>query len=140
MKIWQKEGVIDYLGETDNVKKFIEQASCVVLPSYREGTSRVLLEAAAVGRPLIATDVTGCREIVNDGVTGLLCKPRDYVALAQKIELMLEMSYENRLLMGIRGREKVENEFRQEIVCDLYIEVIESCKIRSSVVLKPGLK
>lgn len=140
MKIWQKEGIIEYLGETDNVKKFIEQASCVVLPSYREGTSRVLLEAAAVGRPIIATDVTGCREIVNDGVTGLLCKPRDYVSLAQKVELMLEMSYENRRLMGIRGRKKIKNEFRQEIVCDLYIEVIETCKVPTSVVLKPGLK
>lgn len=124
---WQNEGFIEYLGETDDVTKFIEKASCIVLPSYREGTSRVLLEAAAMGRPLIATDVPGCREVVEDGVTGFLCKPRDYADLSHKIELMLKLPYESRQVMGARGREKIENEFRQEIVCDLYIDAIKSC-------------
>ena len=124
---WQNEGFIEYLGETDDVTKFIEKASCIVLPSYREGTSRVLLEAAAMGRPLIATDVPGCREVVEDGVSGFLCKPRDYADLSHKIELMLKLPYESRQVMGARGREKIENEFRQEIVCDLYIDAIKSC-------------
>ena len=127
VEAWENEGIIEYMGETDDVTKFIETASCVVLPSYREGTSRVLLEAAAMGRPLIATDVPGCREVVEDGVTGFLCMPRDYVDLSQKIELMLKLSHEVRQVMGARGREKIENEFRQEIVCDLYIDAIKSC-------------
>ena len=125
--MWENEGIIEYLGKTDDVTKFIEKACCIVLPSYREGTSRVLLEAAAMGRPLVATDVSGCREVVEDGVTGFLCKPRDYVDLSQKIELMLNLPYETRQAMGARGREKIENEFRQEIVCDLYIDAIKSC-------------
>ena len=127
VEAWKNEGFIEYLGETDDVTKFIEKASCIVLPSYREGTSRVLLEAAAMGRPLVATDVPGCREVVEDGVSGFLCKPRDYADLSQKIELMLKLPYESRQVMGARGREKIENEFRQEIVCDLYIDAIKSC-------------
>ena len=67
MNRWVDEGIIEYLGETDNVTSYIKNSSCVVLPSYREGTSRVLLEAAAMGRPLVASDVTGCREVVEDG-------------------------------------------------------------------------
>jgi len=129
MEAWENEGIIEYLGETDDVTGYIEKACCVVLPSYREGTSRVLLEAAAMGRPLIATDVPGCREIIDDGVTGLLCDPRDYAALAQKMEVLLELSYETRREMGVKGREKVENGFREEIVCDLYINALESCNV-----------
>ena len=128
VKTWENEGIVEYLGETADVTSYIEKACCVVLPSYREGTSRVLLEAAAMGRPLVATDVPGCREVVEDGVTGLLCKPRDYADLSQKIELMLKLPYEARQAMGARGREKIENEFRQEIVCDLYIDAIKSCQ------------
>lgn len=127
---WENEGIVEYLGETDDVARFIENACCVVLPSYREGTSRVLLEAAAIGRPLVATDVPGCREVVSDGVTGFLCRPRDYADLSQKIESMLNLPYEARQVMGAMGREKIENEFRQEIVCDLYIDAIKSCPSR----------
>ncbi len=123
---WQEEGSIEYLGETDNVASYIEKASCIVLPSYREGTSRVLLEGAAIGRPLIATDVPGCREVIDDGVTGFLCKPRDYASLAQKIELMLKLPHEACLVMGAKGREKIENEFNQNIVCNLYVEAIKN--------------
>lgn len=127
VQLWESEGIIEYLGETDDVASFIQKACCVVLPSYREGTSRVLLEAAAMGRPLIATDVPGCREVVDESVTGFLCKPRDHADLSSKIELMLKLPYESRQVMGARGREKIENEFRQEIVCDLYIDAIKSC-------------
>ena len=131
MAEWETEGVIEYLGETDDVVRYIDRACCVVLPSYREGTSRVLLEAAAMGRPLIATDVPGCREVVDDGVTGFLCKPRDDVSLAQKIELMLKLPHETRRIMGVKGREKVKSEFNQDIVCDLYIDAINNCNIAS---------
>jgi len=124
MREWVKEGYIDYLGETDNVVDYIKGASCIVLPSYREGTSRVLLEAAAVGRPLIATNVPGCREIVDDGINGFLCKPRDHISLAHKIELMISCSHKSRVEMGKKGREKVSNEYNQDIVCDIFIDVI----------------
>lgn len=122
---WQEEGIIEYLGETDNVASYIEKASCIVLPSYREGISKVLLEGAAMGRPLITTDVPGCREVVDNGVTGFLCKPRDYVSLSQKIETMLNLPHEAWIVMGAKGREKIENEFNQNIVCDLYVQAIK---------------
>lgn len=126
---WQEEGMIEYLGATNNVTSYIQRACCVVLPSYREGMSRVLLEAAAMGRPLITTDVPGCREVVEDGITGLLCKPKDFVSLSQKMEMMLNMSYQDRLNMGIKGRKKILDEFSENIVCDLYIDAINSVKI-----------
>lgn len=123
---WEQDGVISYLGETDDVASFIKKACCVVLPSYREGTSRVLLESAAMCRPLIATDVPGCREIVDDGITGFLCKSKDYISLAKKIDTMINLSYKDRVSMGKKGREKIQNEFSKDIVCELYNETINS--------------
>jgi glycosyltransferase involved in cell wall biosynthesis len=127
MEGWQKEGVIEYLGETDDVGRYIKAACCVVLPSYREGTSRVLLEAAAMSRPLIATDVPGCREVIEDGITGFLCKSHDHNDLSYKMERMILLPYETRRGMGKKGRQKVEQEFNQNIVCELYIDAIEEC-------------
>ena len=97
---WVYEGFVEYLGETTDVKTYIEKASCVVLPSYREGTSRVLLEAASMGRPVIATDVPGCREIVENRITGLLCRRKDYSDLSNKMEVMINLSFEERKIMG----------------------------------------
>ena len=127
MEGWQKEGVIEYLGETDDVGRYIKAACCVVLPSYREGTSRVLLEAAAMSRPLIATDVPGCREVIEDGITGFLCKSHDHNDLSYKMERMILLPYETRRGMGKKGRQKVEQEFNENIVCELYIDAIEEC-------------
>ena len=73
---WVAEGVVNYLGKTDNVVPFMEAADCVVLPSYREGLPKTLIEAAAVGRPLVATDVVGCRDVVKDGFNGFLCEAK----------------------------------------------------------------
>jgi glycosyltransferase involved in cell wall biosynthesis len=126
MAAWVDEGSVEYLGETSDVRTYIEEASCVVLPSYREGTSRVLLEAASMGRPIIASDVPGCREIVENGISGLLCKSKDCFDLSGQMETMLNLSFEERKLMGIKGREKIEKEFNQEIVDDLYFDAIEN--------------
>ena len=123
---WAEEGFVEYLGETTDVRAYIEEASCIVLPSYREGTSRVLLEAASMGRPIIASDVPGCREVVDNGISGFLCKSKDYQDLADKMELMIKLSPEARNTMGIRGREKVEREFNQEIVHNLIVDAIEN--------------
>lgn len=122
---WVAEGVVDYLGATDDVRPFIAAADCVVLPSYREGTPRTLLEGAAMGRPLIATDVPGCREVVEDGRNGLLCNVRDATDLAGKMLELVDMSPAERARMGRAGREKVEREFDERIVIDSYLEVID---------------
>lgn len=121
---WKKEKVIEYLGETDDTLFFLNRATCIVLPSYREGTSRALLEAAAVGRPLIAADVPGCREIVDDLRSGYLCKVRDYLDLADKIEKMIMLPHESRLIMGMNSRLKVEKEYDENIVLNLFINEI----------------
>ena len=117
---------MEYLGETSDVRTYIEESSCVVLPSYREGTSRVLLEAASMGRPIIASNVPGCREVVEDGITGLLCRSKDCNDLSNKMEVMINLSFEERKIMGSKGREKIEKEFNQEIVNDLYLDAIEN--------------
>ena len=125
MDDWVSSGVIDYLGETDNVSEYIKKASCIVLPSYREGTSRVLLEAAAMGAPIIATNVPGCREIVEDGENGLLCRPKDSSDLAEKMIQMLLIPYETRREMGVNGRVKMENEYDQNLVFQLYLDALD---------------
>jgi glycosyltransferase involved in cell wall biosynthesis len=127
MDEWVAEGVVRYLGVSDNVREEIAQADCVVLPSfYREGTPRTLLEAAAMARPIITTDSVGCRDVVDDGVNGLLCRPRDATDLADKMALMISMSQTEREAMGLRGREKVEREFDEKIMIDKYLAAIEA--------------
>ena len=125
MAAWQTEGVLEYLGETDDVRGAIIDASCVVLPSYREGTPRVLLEAAAIGRPIVTTDVPGCREVVEHGATGLLCEARNVSSLAEAMVKIIKMSQEARDLMGAQGRRLVEQRFSDAIVSDIYFEAIK---------------
>ena len=126
MDKWVAEGAIRYLGVSDDVRVEITQADCVVLPSYREGTPRTLLEAAAMSRPIITTDAVGCREVVDDGVNGLLCKPKDALDLADKMEQIISMSHYEREEMGRRGREKVRREFDEQIVIKKYLSAIEA--------------
>lgn len=89
MEAWTREGVIEYLGETSDVRPYLAAATAFVLPSYREGTPRSVLEALATGRPVVVTDVPGCRETVVDGDNGLLVRPFDARALADGIERLL---------------------------------------------------
>jgi glycosyltransferase involved in cell wall biosynthesis len=125
MDAWVAEGVVNYLGVSDDVRTQLATADCVVLPSYREGTPRTLLEAAAVARPIITTDAVGCREVVDDGVNGYLCKVRDSGDLAEKMEQMLSLSPEQRSEMGQRGRDKMVAEFDEKIVIKKYLAAIE---------------
>jgi glycosyltransferase involved in cell wall biosynthesis len=127
---WVAEEGIDYLGTTDDVRPFIADADCVVLPSYREGTPRTLLEAATLGRPLIATDVPGCREVVDNGSNGLLCTVRDGDDLARCMLEMIAASPEERAEMGAFSRAKVEREFDEEIVIARYLAAIEAALSR----------
>jgi glycosyltransferase involved in cell wall biosynthesis len=124
MQIWTEQGIIDYLGETDDVRSYISNADCVVLPSYREGLPRTLLEAASMGRPIIATDVTGCREVVDHNVNGYLCKVRDANDLAEKMKDMIRLSIDERREMGYKGREKVEREFNERVIVARIINII----------------
>ena len=112
---------IEYLGETDNVKDFIKNADCVILPSYREGTSRVLLEAASIGRPLIASNVTGCKEIIDHGVNGYLCQPKNVDDLEAKMVDMIKIGFRARCNMGKKSRIKAEQKFDEKFVIDAYV-------------------
>ena len=123
---WEREGIITYLGEAEDVRPFIDEADCVVLPSYREGVPRTLMEASAMGRPIVATDVPGCREVVADGVNGLLCEARNPDSLAEKLADMIEMTHEARQTMGHSGRMRVEAEFDEAAVVERYRETVRA--------------
>jgi len=121
---WADEGIIEYLGETDDVRPFIKQCDCVVLPSYREGIPRVLLEAAAMGRPVIATNVVGCRDVVEDQITGFLCRERDPEDLATKMNQFICLPVLSRQEMGSRGRLRVETKFNEQNVVSRYVDIL----------------
>jgi len=122
---WIVEGIIDYEGEKKDIRKFIARADCIVLPSYREGTSNILLEAASMEKPIITTNTTGCKETVEDGVTGFLCNVKDSRNLAEKMEQMLLLSCQERKEMGKKARQKIIKEFDKEIVLTAYLNAIK---------------
>ncbi|HEV6966449.1 glycosyltransferase family 4 protein [Roseateles sp.] len=121
---WVAEGAVKYLGTRKDVREEIASADCVVLPSYREGTPRTLLEAAAMSRPIVTTDAVGCREVVTDGETGLLCRVADTADLTEKLEKMLLLTGEQRSSMGKAGRRKMEREFDERLVVNRYLTTI----------------
>lgn len=121
----EDEGIIRYLGATDDVNVIIAAHDCVVLPSYREGLSRVLLEGASMEKPIVTTNVPGCKDAVEDNVTGYLCKVKDADSLAKQMEKVLLLSEEERHEMGKKGREKVMKEFDEKIVIEKYRKVIK---------------
>jgi len=119
---WSDEGFVELLGESDDVRPAIRQADCIVLPSYREGLPRTLLEGSAMGKPLIATDVPGCRDVVIAGETGFLCDVRSAEALAKAMQGMLGLSSEERNEMGRRGRSHIERNFGEALVVAKYLD------------------
>lgn len=123
---WADEGIIHYLGDAKDVRPHIAAADCVVLPSYREGASNVLLEASSMERPSITCNTTGCKEIVDDGITGFLCRIQDTEDLADKMRSMMLLSVEKRNEMGTHARQKVIREFDKQIVIKAYLEAIEN--------------
>jgi glycosyltransferase involved in cell wall biosynthesis len=124
LQSWIDEGVIDYLGEKKDVRKFIAEADCIVLPSYREGTSNTLLEAASMAKPVITTNTTGCKEIVTDNITGFLCRVKDEYDLAAKMEQMVLLPENERNKMGEKARIKIIKEYDKQIVIDAYLKAI----------------
>ena len=121
---WIEEVIIDYLGTTDDVRPYINSADCIVLPSYREGTPRTLLEAASSSRAIVATDVPGCNNVVIDGYNGLLCKERSAVDLADKMFAMLNLSEKEIDQMGENGRKLVEERFDENLVITKYLDTV----------------
>ncbi len=122
---WQQQGIMRFHGETEDIRPFLAEADCVVLPSFfGEGVPRILLEAAAVAKPIITTDFVGCREVVEHGVNGFLCRPHDAQDLIHTIETFLTLSLSERRQMGLEGRKKVLRQFDEEIVIRHYLAVL----------------
>lgn len=121
---WVREGCVTYLGTRDDVRAEIDAADCIVLPSYREGTPRTLLEAAAMAKPIVTTNAVGCREVVTHGLNGFLCEVANASDLASKMENMLNLSEVERREMGLAGRRKMEAEFDEQLVVSKYLETI----------------
>ena len=121
----EQAGIVCFLGYQKDIDPFYGRASAVVMPSYHEGMSNVILEAAATGRPVLASDIPGCREGFEDGVTGMGFVPRDCQAFYEAVKRFMNLSYEERKAMGQAGRRKIEREFDRQIVVESYIEEIE---------------
>lgn len=123
---WEANGLLQLVGEVQDVRPFIASADCVVLPSYREGLPRALLEASAMARPIIGADVPGSRQIVEHGVTGFLCKARSAPALAEAMLKMAELSSDEREAMGRRARQRAEEQFDEQRVSNAYMTALDS--------------
>lgn len=121
---WAQDGAVTYLGQADDVRPHISASTAVVLPSYREGLPRSLLEAAAMARPLVATDVPGNRRIVRHGVNGVLCKARDHNSLARAMQSVGRMDVGEREAMGRAARDIVERSFSEQSVIKAYTDAI----------------
>lgn len=125
---WVRSGVVEYLGTTEDVRQFIHKADCVVLPSYREGVPRTLLEAASSSKPIVATDVPGCHHVVEHNYNGLLCRLRDSDDLAEKMSQIASMDEDSLKQMGQNGRRKMEVEFSETTVIAKYVETISQIR------------
>lgn len=121
-----KAGIINYHGQQDEVQSFIKESHAIILPSYHEGISNVLLESAATGRPVLASKVTGCLETFDEGLSGLGFNAKDVEDLVSTIINFIELPYEKKKKMGLAGRKKMEEEFDRNIVVKAYIDEINS--------------
>ena len=118
-------GNVIYHGVKEDIPAQIEKVQCVVLPSYREGLPRVILEAMSMSKPVIVTDVPGCREIVKDGINGKLCEPRNSESLAEKLFFIFHSSEKELISFGTNGRKLVESSYQERVVLDQYLKDIQ---------------
>jgi len=123
---WLNSNIFNYLGFFDDIREKIISSDCVVLPSYKEGMPRSILEAAAIGRAIVTTDIPGCNAIVDDGVNGYLCKPKDIKSLRIALEKFIILSYEEKKIMGIKSREKALKYFDESKVISISLKEIQS--------------
>ena len=117
IKAWSKNGIVHWLGEVEDVRPCISESDSVILPSYREGLPRAMLEGAAMGKPVITTDVTGCRDVIESGETGILVPAKNSLELAKAMKKLIE-NPDLGVKMGKKGREKVVREFDEKIVIE----------------------
>jgi glycosyltransferase involved in cell wall biosynthesis len=137
---WKSSGLIEYLKEADDVRPYLARADCVVLPSYREGVPHTLLEAAAMARPTIATNVAGCKDIVEHQANGLLCKVKDAADLADKMVRMVRLTHAQRLAMGQVGRNKVVAQFDENVVIARYLNTLRQIEANGHAHAVQGLE
>jgi glycosyltransferase involved in cell wall biosynthesis len=128
---WIQTNTIEYLGTTSDVREHIHNADCIVLPSYREGTPRTLLEAASSSKPIIATDVPGCNNVVVDHFNGLLCRLKDADDLAVKMREMSSFKDDVLKTFGRNGRSKMEAEYNESLVINKYLHALKQLKAAS---------
>lgn len=127
MSTWQKDRHIRYLGETTDIRPYIDKATCLIFPSYyREGISRILMEAASMETPIITTDNVGCRDLVDDGVNGFLVEPKNVDDLVEKIEKFIDLDPEDKYVMGKLGRKKMIKNFEEDLIIQQYFTSIEN--------------
>lgn len=126
IKDYENKGIIITHGFDTQVYKHLKECSAVVLPTYHEGMSNVLQEASASGRPVIASDIPGCREIFDDGITGFACEPKNADSLISAVQKLLNLTNEERKNMGLNARKKVEKEFDRTNITKAYIEEINA--------------
>lgn len=124
IKQWEDEGIFKYFGRTDDPRSFLCSCDVAILPSYREGTASSLIEAMALGKPVITTDAIGCRDVVEDGKNGFLVPVKDDKALVEAIIKYILLSPEEKKLMGEYSREKALKEFDKKIVINVYKKII----------------
>ena len=124
LKKYEEDGIIKYHGFQNNMIPFIEKCSCIINPSYTEGMSNVLLENASCGRPAIASDIPGCKEIIDNGVSGYTFTVKDVESLVDRLEEFIMLDYEEKVKMGKCGRMKIEKEFDRNIVVKAYLKEI----------------
>lgn len=123
---YHKKGILNYLGTSSNVKKIIANCDCVVLPSfYKEGVPRTLMEGAAMEKPLITTNIQGCKEVVEHSYNGYLCEPKNSQDLINKMEKFILLSKEEREKFGKNGREKMKKEFDVNIIIEKYKKMVK---------------
>lgn len=118
LKEWIREKIVVYHGYQDDIRSFIAESDCIVLPSYREGLSKVLLESMSMAKPLITSDVPGCRQLVDHGVNGFLAAPQDVDSLLRMINKVIDLTPIERKRMGINGRKKAVKEFDDALITE----------------------
>nr|WP_236939095.1 glycosyltransferase [Evansella clarkii] len=120
----EKLGVIRFHGVVNNVNQYINESHAVVLPSYHEGMANVLLEAASCGRPVLASNIAGCKETFDEGKSGIGFEVKDTKSLINSLSTFIDLPYTQKKKMGIEGRKKMEKEFDRQIVVEAYMEEI----------------
>lgn len=131
INVWVGQGLISYWGEVDDVREALKKADIVVLPSYREGTPRALLEGAAMAKPIVTTNAVGCRDVIDDGLNGYVCEVENAQDLARAMSRMLDLSPAARLAMGQQARLKMERVYDERFVISKYLAALENVKMRN---------